>query len=89
MKTSATLLAAATLLTATTAHAQTADKVDAAETTETTATTETVKPRKHKRRHVRMAVELGAIMAIGHRWYCATTARRTSSTGSSASATTR
>ena len=69
MKTSATLLAAATLLTASTAYAQTADKVDATETTETTATTETVKPRKHKRRHVRMAVELGAIMAIGHRWY--------------------
>ncbi len=63
MNTSRVVLAALVLAQLTRiAHAQpVAEVVD---------TTETVKSRtRHKRHHVRMALELGAIMAIGHRWY--------------------
>jgi hypothetical protein len=68
MKTSHAVIAALAILpTANAALAQPAAEV--AERTEAAdkADSEKVKPRK--RRHVRMALELGAVMAIGHRWY--------------------
>jgi hypothetical protein len=69
MKTSHAVIAALALLpTANAALAQSADVIESTTVTES-ADTETVKPRKHKRHHVRMALELGAIMGIGYRWY--------------------
>jgi hypothetical protein len=73
MKTSHSIIAALLLSqTANVAHAQPAAEVDSAVTVEPASapeSTEAVRPRKHKRHHVRMALELGAIFAIGHQWY--------------------
>ncbi|HEY5952211.1 MAG TPA: DUF3943 domain-containing protein [Kofleriaceae bacterium] len=52
-----------------TAPAAEVDTAVAVEPATTAAPTETVKPRKHKRHHVRMALELSAIFAVGHQWY--------------------
>ena len=70
MKTSHAVVAALALLpTANAALAQPAAEVVATTEVAEKADTETVKPRKHKRHHVRMALEMSAVMAIGHRWY--------------------
>lgn len=73
MKTSHTILVALALVPTTTkAFAQPAGEVDSAVTVEPAAepaSTETVKPRKHKRHHIRMSLELAGIMAAGTRWY--------------------
>jgi hypothetical protein len=62
MKTSHAIVAALVLVqSANVAHAQSAGDLE--------ETTETVKPRKHKRHHIRMALELGGIFAAGTRWY--------------------
>src|SRR5690349_6059377 len=60
MKTSHSLVAALVVAQSATALAEPTAEVD---------TTETVKPHAPTRHHVRMALELGAIMGIGHRWY--------------------
>jgi len=62
MKTSHSIIAALLLAQSTVAHAQEVGEVSASDT-------ETVRPRKHKRHHIRMALELGTIFAIGHQWY--------------------
>jgi uncharacterized protein DUF3943 len=73
MKTSHNIIAALVLAQTAAAHAQPAAEIDSAVTVEPTdtaeSTTETIKPKKHKRHHVRMALELGAIFGAGTRWY--------------------
>ena len=65
MKTSAALVASLSLLSTTAAVADTLPS----EMTTSVSATDTVKAKPRKRHHVRMALELGAIMGIGHRWY--------------------
>jgi hypothetical protein len=73
MKTSHTILVALALVPATTsAFAQpVGELVDSVEqpATEVAEPAPIVKPRKHKRHHIRMALELGGIFAAGTRWY--------------------
>ena len=68
MKTSHTIIAA---LLATTSAAQAQPDAEIVSTSDTieASETETVKPRKRKRHHVRMALEMSAVMAIGYKWY--------------------